>query len=77
MSLRGTRLKPIGWSLHRRLRALSLTATLFPVPRSPIISTPPIAGSMTLRMSASFISSCPTIFTCHGQTSSCEVHIRP
>src|SRR5258705_5736763 len=31
------------------------------VPRCPIISTPPILGSMRFRISASFISSCPTM----------------
>ena len=32
-----------------------------PVPRSPIIITPPIFGSITFNCRASFISSCPTI----------------
>jgi hypothetical protein len=32
-----------------------------PVPRSPMIMTPPILGSITFNISASFISSCPTI----------------
>ena len=40
-----------------------LTATDFPVPRSPMMSTPPIAGSTTFSMSASFISSWAAIFT--------------
>lgn len=35
------------------------TATLLPVPLSPMISTPPMPGSTTLSSSASFISSCP------------------
>ncbi len=35
------------------------TATDFPVPRSPMMSTPPMEGSMTFSSSASFISSCP------------------
>jgi len=32
-----------------------------PVPRSPMIITPPMRGSITLSSRASFISSCPTI----------------
>ena len=32
-----------------------------PVPRSPMTMTPPILGSITFRMSASFISSWPTM----------------
>ena len=39
----------------------------FPVPRSPMISTPPRAGSMMLRMRPSFMSACPVIFT-NGNT---------
>lgn len=35
------------------------TATDLPVPLSPMISTPPMAGSTTFNRSASFISSCP------------------
>ena len=35
------------------------TATDLPVPRSPMMRTPPMDGSMTLSSSASFISSCP------------------
>lgn len=37
------------------------TVVDLPVPRSPIIMTPPILGSMTLRRRQSFISSCPTM----------------
>ena len=33
----------------------------FPVPRSPIIITPPILGSITFNCKANFISSCPII----------------
>lgn len=40
----------------------NLTHTDLAVPRSPIIRTPPMLRSMTLRSSASFIWSCPTIF---------------
>nr|AFK46557.1 unknown [Lotus japonicus] len=38
-----------------------LTVVDFPVPLSPMIITPPILGSITLRRRQSFISSCPTI----------------
>jgi len=38
---------------------LSRTATDFPVPRSPMMSTPPMEGSMTFSSNASFISSWP------------------
>ncbi|RAL44759.1 hypothetical protein DM860_003518 [Cuscuta australis] len=37
------------------------TVVDFPVPRSPIIITPPIFGSITLSKRHNFISSCPTI----------------
>ena len=33
----------------------------FPVPLSPMIITPPIRGSITFKIRANFISSCPTI----------------
>ena len=39
------------------------TATDLPVPRSPMMRTPPMLGSMTFSMSASFISSCSATFT--------------
>mmetsp|Transcript_133534 Transcript_133534/g.188674 ORF Transcript_133534/g.188674 Transcript_133534/m.188674 type:complete len:215 (+) Transcript_133534:540-1184(+) len=34
---------------------------VLPVPRSPMIITPPILGSMTFRINDSFISDCPTM----------------
>ncbi|MCH3978341.1 MAG: hypothetical protein LKE35_05140 [Candidatus Methanomethylophilus sp.] len=40
---------------------MDLTAVDFAVPFSPLISTPPIVGSMTFRRSALFILSCLTI----------------
>lgn len=39
------------------------TATDLPVPRSPMMRTPPMLGSMTFNMSASFMSSCSATFT--------------
>ena len=39
------------------------TATDLPVPRSPMMRTPPMLGSITFSMSASFISSCSATFT--------------
>ena len=41
--------------------ASALTAVDFAVPFSPLMSTPPMAGFMTLRIRAFFISFCPTI----------------
>ena len=41
--------------------AIALIVVDFPVPRSPIIITPPIFGSITFNCKASFISSWPTI----------------
>ena len=46
------------------------TATLLPVPRSPMMRTPPMRESTTLSMSASFMSSWPTILT-NGKPSIC------
>ena len=37
------------------------TATDLPVPRSPMMRTPPMFGSMTFKIKACFISSCPAI----------------
>lgn len=59
---------PVGWELKGSSCTTSImgsrstrerTATLLPVPRSPMISTPPMVGSTTLSSSASFMSSCP------------------
>ena len=44
-----------------RRSARARTAVDFPVPRWPIISTPPIFGSITFRSRANFISSWPTM----------------
>ena len=44
---------------HESYCSASRTATDLPVPRSPIMRTPPMEGSMTLSSSASFISFCP------------------
>lgn len=41
----------------------SRTITDLAVPRSPMIKTPPMLGSTTLSINASFMSSCPAILT--------------
>lgn len=46
-----------------KVELVSLTAIDFPVPLSPIMRTPPMRGSTTLRSKASFISSCPATLT--------------
>ena len=48
---------------NKMLGAGKLTATDLPVPLSPMMSTPPILGSITFSKIASFISSCPAILT--------------
>mmetsp|Transcript_5287 Transcript_5287/g.10002 ORF Transcript_5287/g.10002 Transcript_5287/m.10002 type:complete len:223 (-) Transcript_5287:167-835(-) len=58
---------PTTTSISGRISAIARTACDLPVPRSPIISTPPSAGSMMLSMRPSFMSSCPTILT-NGNT---------
>ena len=48
-------------SISGKRSAKALIVVDFPVPRSPIIITPPILGSMTLSIRDNFISSWPTI----------------
>mmetsp|Transcript_8563 Transcript_8563/g.23186 ORF Transcript_8563/g.23186 Transcript_8563/m.23186 type:complete len:204 (-) Transcript_8563:284-895(-) len=48
-------------SISGRRSTMERTATDFPQPRSPMISTPPMPGSTTLRRSASFISDWPAM----------------
>ena len=48
---------------NKMLGAGKLTATDLPVPLSPMMSTPPILGSITFSKMASFMSSWPAILT--------------
>ncbi|KAG0486458.1 hypothetical protein HPP92_008553 [Vanilla planifolia] len=59
----GSELKgsPMTTLISGRRSTSDRTAVDLPVPRSPIIITPPIFGSMTFSMRHSFISSCPTM----------------
>ena len=52
---------PSTTSISGNKSAKALMVVDLPVPRSPIIITPPILGSITFSNRASFISSCPTI----------------
>src|SRR5262249_21704519 len=59
----GSQLKrqPSTTEIRGRRSASARTAVDFPVPPCPMIKTPPINGSTTLRINASFISSWPTM----------------
>src|SRR5262245_51185991 len=59
----GTELKasPSTTSISGNNAAIARAAVDFAVPRVPVINTPPIDGSIALKINARFISSCPTI----------------
>ena len=53
--------QPLTTLMGGKRSAKALIAVDFPVPRSPKTNTPPIFGSIAVRISANFILSCPTI----------------